>query len=195
MTQLQHPTGEPMFRVLLWRLIGQFLFRYTVHNWYAYRRLVLRVFGMKLSSTANFRRTISLDRPWNIEVGDLAMFGDHVVFRARSPILIGDRAVVSQLTILTTECRDLEQTGHPTITAPITIMDDCWIATDTLVMPGIVISAGTVVGARSFVDRDLPAWQVAAGNPAIPRRPRTFVNTIADANTMKDTIQREAEPE
>ena len=48
----------------------------------------------------------------------------------------------------------------------ITIEDECWLATDTYVAPGIKIGSGTVVGARSSVFSDLPANKVCVGTPA-----------------------------
>ena len=38
--------------------------------------------------------------------------------------------------------------------------------------PGVTIGDGTVVGARSAVFKDLPAWVVAIGTPAKPVRAR-----------------------
>ena len=50
--------------------------------------------------------------------------------------------------------------------APITIGDDCWIATDALVLPGVTVERGAVVGARSMVMDSLPRWSIVVGQPA-----------------------------
>jgi putative colanic acid biosynthesis acetyltransferase WcaF len=55
----------------------------------------------------------------------------------------------------------------------ITIEDECWLATDVYVAPGIAIGKGTVVGARSSVFKDLPAGKVCVGSPAKPIKDRT----------------------
>jgi putative colanic acid biosynthesis acetyltransferase WcaF len=49
---------------------------------------------------------------------------------------------------------------------PIVIEADAWVCADAFVGPNVTVGAGTVVGARSVVVKDLPAWKVAAGNPA-----------------------------
>ena len=54
----------------------------------------------------------------------------------------------------------------------ITIEEKCWLATDTYVAPGVTIGAGTVVGARSSVFKDLPSGKICIGNPAKPIRDR-----------------------
>ena len=57
-------------------------------------------------------------------------------------------------------------------TGPIVIGKRAWLAADVFVGPGATIGDGTVVGARSSVFSDLPAWVLAAGTPAKPLRPR-----------------------
>jgi putative colanic acid biosynthesis acetyltransferase WcaF len=56
----------------------------------------------------------------------------------------------------------------PLVPRPIVLEDDVWIAADVFVGPGVTVATGTVVGARSSVFNDLPAWKVCVGNPARP---------------------------
>ena len=58
------------------------------------------------------------------------------------------------------------------VSAPITIGTRAWVCADVFVGPGVSIGEGTVVGARSSVFRNLPAWCVAAGSPAKAIRER-----------------------
>lgn len=48
---------------------------------------------------------------------------------------------------------------------PITIGDDCWIASNVTVCGGVHIGVGCVIGAGSVVTRDIPPHSLAAGNP------------------------------
>ena len=48
---------------------------------------------------------------------------------------------------------------------PVTIEDDCWLASDVTVCGGVKIGKGSVLGAGSVVTRDIPANVFAAGNP------------------------------
>jgi acetyltransferase-like isoleucine patch superfamily enzyme len=58
---------------------------------------------------------------------------------------------------------------------PIRLHDNVWIGFDVCVLPGVTIGEGSVVGARSVVNADVPAYTVVAGNPArvVRELPRT----------------------
>lgn len=48
---------------------------------------------------------------------------------------------------------------------PITVGSDVWIGADVSVLPGVTIGDGCVIGAGSVVNRDIPPYSLAAGNP------------------------------
>ena len=49
---------------------------------------------------------------------------------------------------------------------PIRIGSNVWIGFDCCVLPGVTIGDGSIVGARSVVTQDVPAYTIVAGNPA-----------------------------
>ena len=49
---------------------------------------------------------------------------------------------------------------------PIKICDDAWIGMNVIILKGVTVGEGAIVGAGSVVTKDVPAWTVAAGNPA-----------------------------
>lgn len=52
------------------------------------------------------------------------------------------------------------------ISKPIRICKDAWIGMNCLILKGVTIGEGAIVGAGSVVAKDVPAWNVVAGNPA-----------------------------
>ena len=46
------------------------------------------------------------------------------------------------------------------------IGNDVWIGQGVLIKPGVTIGNGAVIGMGSVVTHDVPAYAVAAGNPA-----------------------------
>lgn len=167
-------TGTDRWHKVFWRWFGARLFRWTPHAAYAVRRSLLRAGGASIPSNAKFRRSAIIESPWNLTVGERTVVGDDAVLRGPCVISIGARCVVSQYALVTTTRRDAGDPKGPPIQSAVTIEDDCWIATDAYVDPGVCVAAGTVVGARAVVAGDLPGWMVAVGHPAVARAPRVL---------------------
>lgn len=56
---------------------------------------------------------------------------------------------------------------------------DVWIAADCIIKQGISIGNGAVVGANSFVNKDVPPYAIVAGSPAKILKYRFDEKTIA----------------
>jgi acetyltransferase-like isoleucine patch superfamily enzyme len=50
--------------------------------------------------------------------------------------------------------------------APVSISDKTWIGFNAIILKGVSIGEGAIIGAGSVVTKDVPAWTIAAGNPA-----------------------------
>ena len=51
--------------------------------------------------------------------------------------------------------------------SPIKICNDAWIGMNVIILKGVTVGEGSIVGAGSVVTKDVPAWTVVAGNPAV----------------------------
>lgn len=49
---------------------------------------------------------------------------------------------------------------------PCIIKNDVWIGVDSIIRRGVTIGNGAIIGANSFVNRDIPDFAIACGNPA-----------------------------
>ncbi|TLS43368.1 acyltransferase [Streptomyces montanus] len=67
----------------------------------------------------------------------------------------------------------------------ITVGDDVWIGSHVVVVDGVTIGDHCVIGAGAVVTKDLPAWTVAAGNPARPVRDRRDAKATSAAGTAR----------
>ena len=50
--------------------------------------------------------------------------------------------------------------------APIVLEDNCWVGFDSIILPGVRLGRGCVVGCKTVVAGDVPAYAVYAGSPA-----------------------------
>jgi putative colanic acid biosynthesis acetyltransferase WcaF len=105
-------------------------------------------------------------------MGDYSCLSHDVDCYCVDRITIGAHATVSQYSYLCTATHDPSDPGMKLVTAPIVIEDQAWVCADVFVSPGVTVGQGTVVGARSSVFKDLPAWKICWGTPAKPVRDR-----------------------
>jgi putative colanic acid biosynthesis acetyltransferase WcaF len=158
--------------VQLWWVVQTLLFHSSPQFLYAWRVFLLRCFGAKIGKGVKIRPSASITYPWKLSIGDYSWIGDDVVLYTLGNIWIGRSAVVSQKSYLCTGSHDMGSAEFTITEAPITIEDQCWLAADVLVCPGVTVGFGTVVAARSTVVHDLPAGVIAYGTPAKPGRLR-----------------------
>ena len=56
--------------------------------------------------------------------------------------------------------------GHPTTRGDVVIGNDVWLGENCTIFSGVTIGDGAVVAGRAVVSRSIPAYAIAAGNPA-----------------------------
>lgn len=56
---------------------------------------------------------------------------------------------------------------------PVTIGDNCWLASNVTVCPGVTIGNGCVIGAGTVVTKDIPDNSLVLGVPGKVIRPIT----------------------
>lgn len=66
----------------------------------------------------------------------------------------------------------LTQNDFKEITNPPIIGNDVWIGCGVIILQGVSIGDGAIIGAGSVVTKDIPAYQIAIGNPAKVIKPR-----------------------
>ncbi len=112
----------------------------------------------------------------NNGVGDVVIGNNTLVGMGNviiGPVTIGNNVILAQnivLSGLNHEYKDILTPIHlqKVTTAPISIGDDCWIAANSVITAGVTIGRHCVIAAGSVVTKDIPAYTVAAGNPAKP---------------------------
>lgn len=88
-------------------------------------------------------------------------------------IFVEDDVIITNHCIILCHRRDMKGyrkgdngTQLPYIYAPVTLKKGCQLGMGSIVMPGVTVGEGAIVGARSVVTKDIPAWTIAAGSPA-----------------------------
>ena len=114
------------------------------------------------------------DRP-TLRIGDRVFIGHNVSITCNREVVIEDDVMIAA------NCRISDYDGHPSSLEKrisndlpdtkdirsVRIGKGAWIGSETLILKGVTIGAGSVVGAHSVVTHDVPRYCVAAGSPAV----------------------------
>ena len=156
----------------IWSIVYIVLFRPSPRPLHRWRNFLLRLFGASLHKTARVYPRARVWLPSNLTMAANSCIADDVDVYSVDSITLGKGATVSQYSFLCTASHDFDDVRHPLITSPITIEARVWVAADVFISPGTTVHEGAVIGARSAVFHDVPAWKVAAGTPATVIRDR-----------------------
>lgn len=99
-----------------------------------------------------------------ITIGDHALISWNVVLMDTYRVPINVRERRAELERVPTRQPRLASADVPA--RPVRIERNVWIGFDACVLPGVTIGEGSVVGAKSVVTENVPAFTVVAGNPA-----------------------------
>jgi len=149
-----------------WMLAGKPLFRMSFHNWYLFRRVLLRAFGARIAADVRIRPSVNIEIPWQLDLRDGVIIGDHAILYSLGRITIGERCVVSQYAHLCAGTHDYNDSAFRLLRLPITLGRDVWVGADAFIGPETVIGPLAVIGARASVYKSVPARAIVGGNPA-----------------------------
>lgn len=110
-----------------------------------------------------------------ISIGSDSTVNPYAVVRGK--ITIGDGVRIGAHTSLLAFNHGSSRTDQPIFRQPhtargITVGDDVWIGSNAIVLDGVTIGPHSIIGAGAVVTKDVPAWSIAAGNPARVLRDR-----------------------
>lgn len=113
-------------------------------------------------------------RKMGCTVGENVFIGHSVAldYGNTDKIIIEDKVYITNCCIVLAHRRDManyckydDSYELPYVYKPVVLKKGCQIGMGSIIMPGVTIGEGAIVGARSVVTKDIPAWTIAAGSP------------------------------
>jgi putative colanic acid biosynthesis acetyltransferase WcaF len=152
----------------IWALFQLPFLPYTPKALSPLRIALLKLFGAQIAAHCEVGAGVKIWVPWNLTMGEYTAIGANTEIQNFEPVVIGRHVVISQRNYICTSTHDHTHPHFPTISTPIVIGSQAWVASECVLGPGAEIGEGAVISVRSVVSSPMPPWMVCAGSPCRP---------------------------
>ena len=164
--------GVNIFKQILWYYVNAFLFN---SSWFPFSRakvMLLRWFGATIITGITIKPRVNIKYPWFLKIGNHVWIGEGVWIDNLQQVEIGDNVCLSQGAMLLTGNHNYSKTTFDLIVKGIILEEGVWIGTKAIVCPGVKCRSHSVLSVMSVATRDMVAYGVYQGNPAVGIRTR-----------------------
>ena len=135
---------------------------------------LLCLFGAAIGKRVTIKPGVNVKYPWHLTVGNQTWIGENVWIDCLVPVTIGSNVCLSQGAVLLTGSHNYKKHTFDLITAGFVLEDGVWIGACAIVNPGVTAFSHSVLTSGSVANKNLEAYPVYQGNPAIKTRSRVI---------------------
>lgn len=136
----------------------------------------IRVYLEKITHT-QVPDSLRVVTPFYTDFGRNIHFGKNIFinrschFQDQGGITIGNNNLIGHQVVFATVDHDFDPNKRDDIyVAPIILEDNVWVGSNATILKGVTIGEGAIVAAGSVVKKDVPAYTIVGGNPAVEIR-------------------------
>lgn len=160
-----HP-GRSKAWQLAWFFLGLPLLRSSVFPFSSLRVRLLQLFGSQIGRGVVIKPGVRVKYPWHLIVGNDCWIGEDCWIDNLTTVRLGNDVCVSQGVYFCTGNHDWTDPSFALVVKPITLRDGSWAGAKTVLAPGAVLGQCAIAAAGAVVMREIPAYEIYAGNPA-----------------------------
>jgi len=168
-----HPGGNASKRIL-WYYLNALIFKTYLLPFNGLKVFILRLFGAKVGKNITIKPGVNIKYPWHLTIGDQVWIGENVWIDSLVPVLIGNNVCISQGAILLTGSHNYKKTTFDLITGSIVLEDGVWVGAGAIINGGISAGTHSVLTSGSVANKNLEAYFIYQGNPAVKIRQRVI---------------------
>jgi putative colanic acid biosynthesis acetyltransferase WcaF len=161
-----------LFKRATWYVVDLLFFATLIPFPSTFKKLLLNIFGAKVGKNVVIKPNVHIKYPWLLIIGDYCWIGEGVWIDNLTHISMGNNVVLSQGAYLLTGSHNYKKETFDLMLGEIIIEDGVWIGAKAIVTPGIICHSHSVLAVGSVATKDLDAYTVYQGNPAIKKRSR-----------------------
>ncbi len=166
--------GASSLKIFCWYFTSIFFFRSGIIPFSSILVLILKIFGAKIGSNVRIKPFIYIYYPWKLTIDDNSWLAECRIENL-DQVHIGKNVCVSQKAMLLTGNHNYKTVNFDLITQPIVLEDGVWIGANAVVCPGVRAFSHAVLTVGSIATKDLSAYSIYQGNPAMKIKDRLIV--------------------
>ena len=164
-----------VFKRISWYFVNMIFFKTLFPFPSSLKIKLLRLFGAKVGKNIVIKPNVNIKYPWFLEIGNNCWIGEEVWIDNLAFVRMGNNVVVSQGAYLLTGSHNYKKEAFDLIIKEIILEDGVWIGAKAIVTPGVRCKTHSVLSVGSVATKDLEAYGVYQGNPALFKRKREIV--------------------
>ncbi|HTN05239.1 WcaF family extracellular polysaccharide biosynthesis acetyltransferase [Agriterribacter sp.] len=167
--------GVGTIKQLLWYFTNTLFFINPLNPLSGLKCQLLRCFGAKLGRNVVIKPGVNIKYPWKLIVGDHCWIGEGVWIDNLGMVTLGDHVCISQGAMLLTGNHNYTKTSFDLMVKEIILEDGVWIGAKAVVCPGVTAFSHAMLSVASVANKNLEAYSIYSGNPAIMLKQRVIV--------------------
>lgn len=167
--------GASTLKQLVWYFTDILFFKSRMIPFSSVLVALLRLYGAKIGKEVRIKPGIHIKYPWKLEIGDYSWLADCYIENL-DRVIIGENCCISQQAVLITGNHNYSSTNFDLRIAPIILEEGAWIGATAKVCPGVTLHSHAVLTMGSVATKDLLAYSIYQGNPAVKIKERNIKN-------------------
>ncbi|MCB0756931.1 MAG: WcaF family extracellular polysaccharide biosynthesis acetyltransferase [Flavobacteriales bacterium] len=168
------PLGAGLIKRTLWYFVNALFFINPLFPFRSPKPLLLRLFGAKVGKGVVIHPGVNIKFPWKLSIGDHVWIGQRAWLDNIDQLTIHNNVVISQGAMLILGSHDYRKPDYPTLAGPVVLEEGSWVGAGALVLGGVTFRSHALLSAGSVTGKDLRAYTIYRGNPALPVRDRVM---------------------
>jgi putative colanic acid biosynthesis acetyltransferase WcaF len=164
--------GASRSQQALWYLFNVLFFINPLNPSSGLKKFILRLFGARIGRGVVIKPGVNIKYPWKLFIGDYSWIGEKVWIDNLANVVIGKSVCISQGAMLLTGNHNYAAKEFDLMVLAISIEDGVWLGAKSVVCPGITCKSHSVLSVQSVATKNLEAFTIYQGNPAVAIKDR-----------------------
>ncbi|WP_372757943.1 DapH/DapD/GlmU-related protein [Mariniflexile sp.] len=136
------------------------------------RSFILKLAGIQIEDKCFIDKGFRFIYPKNITIGKNVSLGHYNKIWAFNKVYIGDYVQSAIGLTIVSGSHNIDDYGPITENQEVVLEGENWIGANVTILGGVTVGRGTIIGAGSVVNKNLPSYSICVGNPCKVLRKR-----------------------